>query len=263
MEVRGTGRSVLLVHGLTANGWIWRDVASGLESSHRVVVPDLAARGASSPSPADDYRLETERTRLAAVVAALDLRSPLVVGHSQGAALAVALAAEGPPVRGLVLVNPVTPWTARPAVLDLMRLPGLGWASRILVPLLGRRLTRWVLRRRVFTGVEDVPCGAVDRFAAPWATPGRARALPRVLADWNPGALRRYFPPPSSPAGRVLAGGRDARVRPGHAARLAEGIGAPLRVLPHAGHAIPMECPETVVGAVAGLERGHEGERSG
>lgn len=255
VRVRGRGPPVVLVHGLTANGWIWHAVADSLMASHRVVVPDLAGRGASPPPPGGDYRLETERARLAGVLGELGLRSPLVVGHSQGAALAVALAARGPPLRGLVLVNPVTPWTARPRVLELLGLPGTGAALAVLVPALRRRVTRWVLRHRVFTGTGRVPPDAVERFAAPYAARARARALAALLADWNPGALARYFPPPSAPPGRVLAGARDARIRPGHAARLAGGIGAPFRVLAGAGHAIPLERPRAVSEAVAGVER--------
>lgn len=248
MEVRGSGSPVLALHGLTANRSVWSPLAERLPRGLSLVAPDLAARGESGPASSGRYRLRDELRRLRSGLRALDARPAVVVGHSQGAALAVALAATEPSVRGLVLCSPVCPWTPRPPLLDL--LAGAGSAARRVVPLLRRPVTRWVLRHRVYADPTLADGAAVERYAGPWASPSRAEALPRILADWNPSALWPYFPPPPA-AVRVLAGERDRRVPPADAARLARAADAELRVLREAAHGLPEERPGAVASALA------------
>ena len=87
------GPPVLLVHGITANWQDWRaTVAHLLTAGHRVLALDLRGHGAST--------LGAERpgtARLAAdlreVLEALDLRDAVLVGHSLGGYLSLAVAA--------------------------------------------------------------------------------------------------------------------------------------------------------------------------
>lgn len=248
----GSGTPVLALHGLTANRTIWRPLARVSPQGLRLVAPDLAGRGRSPPAPSGRYRLRDELRRLRSFLARDGSPPPLVVGHSQGAALALALAAVEPGVRGLVLCCPVCPWTPRPPGLDLLR--GAGPLARRAVPALRRPVTRWVLRHRVYADPTRADGEAVSRYADPWASPDRAAELPRILADWNPAALWPYLPPPPRPT-FVLAAVGDRRVPPADAARLARAGDARLRVLRGAAHGLPEERPDAVARALEAVRR--------
>ena len=100
---------VLLVHGATEDGQCFPRVAAALGAEHIVVMPDARGHGASSPPPAGwSYALQGDD--LAAVISALGLEQPAVIGHSMGCGAALHLAAQHPGlVRALVLEDP-GPW---------------------------------------------------------------------------------------------------------------------------------------------------------
>lgn len=105
VEVEGTGgRLHLLIHGFAGDRTAWAVTAAALRrAGHRTAVFDLPGHG-NNDAPAPDLTALTE----AALAVANTLPGPLVlVGHSMGAAVAVALAARlGAKVSGLVLLTP-------------------------------------------------------------------------------------------------------------------------------------------------------------
>lgn len=247
LRVAGSGRPVLALHGLTANGRLWEPLVERLPPGRQLLAPDLPGRGRSPPTPDGRYRLRDELRRLRGLLREVGRRPRVVVGHSHGAALAVALAATEPGVRSLVLCCPVCPWTPRPPLPGW--LPALAPLARGVVPALRTPVTRWVLRHRVYADPTRADDAAVRRYAGPWADPARARHLPRILSDWNPAALWPYFPPPPIPV-IVLAGRDDARIPPRDAARLARAADAGFRVLGDAAHGLPEERPGDVARAL-------------
>lgn len=249
LRVRGRGPRLLMLHGLTAHGGAWEPVVRRLERQFTLVVPDLLSRGRSEPRPDLSHGLARETARAREVARATGTAGAPVVGHSQGAALAAALAVGPGTPAGLVLVCPVTPWTRRPAVLEALRSPAVRRAAASLAVRLRRPVGRWVLRHRVFADPGRVDPATVERYAAPWARPLRARALLRVLADWRPRELAGRLPADPPPC-RVLAGDRDRRVRPGEARRLARRLGADFERIEDAAHMVPVEAPGAVARAV-------------
>lgn len=249
MRIRGRGPRLLLLHGLTAHGGAWRPVAERLERRWTLVVPDLLSRGRSEPRPDLSHGLGPEARRVRALARAEEAAGSPVVGHSQGAALAVALAGGPDPPSGLVLACPVTPWTRRPAVLGALRSAAVRRAAAPLASRFRRPAARWVLRRRVFADPDRVDGATVERYAAPWAEPSRARGLLRALADWRPSELAGRLPDDPPPT-RVVAGARDRRIRPCEARRLAGRLDAPCEMIEDAAHMVPAEAPGAVVRAV-------------
>lgn len=75
---------------------------------YRVTVPDVRGRGESERAPAGGYRLVDYAADVAGLVEALNLRRPVVLGHSMGARIAAAYAVlHAPDDHGLlVLVDP-------------------------------------------------------------------------------------------------------------------------------------------------------------
>lgn len=80
------------------------------EMGYRVTVPDLRGRGGTDRPPTGSYRLTDYAADVAALVAALELRTPTVLGHSLGARIAAAYAVlHAPDDHGqLILVDPPT-----------------------------------------------------------------------------------------------------------------------------------------------------------
>lgn len=95
-------RAFLLVHGLSSNAKLWDGVAEALAGAgHPVYAVDLRGHGESS-SPPTGYDTATAAADLAALIAALGLRSPVVAGQSWGGNVVVRLAAEHPELVGAV-----------------------------------------------------------------------------------------------------------------------------------------------------------------
>ena len=102
------GRPVILVHGLAASARIFGAAFDSLGARHRLLAPDLLGFG-DSPKPDSGYSLADHSEALVACVeaAGLDDEPAIVVGHSFGALVALAMARCRPDlVGGLVLVSP-------------------------------------------------------------------------------------------------------------------------------------------------------------
>ena len=250
----GRGPSLLLLHGISADHTEWLDVGRRLTGEFRVLAPDLLGRGASRSEPGAMFSLEAEVARLEELLSALDIERPFVAGHSHGASLALALA-ERFPIAGLLLASPVTPWTRKPA---LVRLLESGIVVRLVEPVLRicrRPLTRYILTRRVYGEHPPHVDDAVERYAAPYAEPARARVLLRILRDWNPRALEGLAPPPGV-AIRVVTGAADRRIAAFDAARWAECLGASFTIVDGAGHGLTEEAPARIATLLRELAAG-------
>ncbi|RDI50742.1 alpha/beta fold hydrolase [Nocardia mexicana] len=103
------GRPVaVLLHGNADSSAAWARVGPVLAEGFTVYALDLRGHGASATPPAGRYELDAAADDVRAFLDALELRSPLLVGHSWGAAIALLVAVgsgDSParPLRGLVL----------------------------------------------------------------------------------------------------------------------------------------------------------------
>jgi pimeloyl-ACP methyl ester carboxylesterase len=93
VEVTGSGRPVVLMHGFPDSGRLWRHQVEPLASAGmQVIVPDLRGYGASGQPPGvDDYSLLFLAADVLAVLDELGVSRAHVVGHDWGAALAWSL----------------------------------------------------------------------------------------------------------------------------------------------------------------------------
>jgi pimeloyl-ACP methyl ester carboxylesterase len=107
---QGSGQPLLLLHGLAGQMAHYSyAVLDHLAADYRVVIVDRPGSGYSTRDAATSANLPAQAGALAALIDTLQLDRPLVVGHSLGGAVALALALDHPEkVGGLALVAPLT-----------------------------------------------------------------------------------------------------------------------------------------------------------
>ena len=121
----GSGPLVVLLHGFPYTWFEWRNQIVALaEAGYRVVAPDIRGFGQSGkPANAEDYTVLHCAGDVVALLAALDARQAVVVGHDLGAWVAAAAARLRPDLfPALALVSTVVP--PREA-----QRPSEGWAA--------------------------------------------------------------------------------------------------------------------------------------
>jgi N-formylmaleamate deformylase len=97
---------LVIVPGITSPAATWEFISIQLAPDYRVITLDLRGRGLSD-QPADGFTLPDYARDVAAVIEALGLERPSLVGHSMGARIAAATAVHSPGVAGpLVLADP-------------------------------------------------------------------------------------------------------------------------------------------------------------
>jgi len=161
---RGAGPVVVLVHGLGGNLRNFYGLLDKLAATCRVVAVDRPGSGYSTVS-GEHPTLSAQATIIARFLRRLGVDRPLLVGHSLGGALALALALDHPDrVRALVLISTLSRVErAPPAIfksLDI-RSPALRWliAWTLMAPL--GKLAQQATLKAVFAP-ELVP----ENFAA-------------------------------------------------------------------------------------------------
>src|SRR5262249_57398656 len=105
---------VVLAHGFSDDGLCWTPVAEALAPDYDITMVDARGHGLSD-APPQSYGPSDQAADIAGVVGALGLRRPPVLGHSMGAATALAPAGVYPDLpRPIPLADP--PARVPPAV---------------------------------------------------------------------------------------------------------------------------------------------------
>lgn len=101
----GTGPALVFLHGFCENKAFWQDFVSPLAADHRVILIDLPGFGRNH-APRPDYSMESGARYVQQVLADLQLEKCVVIGHSMGGYVALALAEQSPQLlAGLVLFH--------------------------------------------------------------------------------------------------------------------------------------------------------------
>ncbi len=102
----GSGDPALLfVHGWCCDSTNWRPQVSAFRRTHRIVATDLRGHGRSG-KPEQDYTMDGFAEDLEWLMRELDLRKPVIIGHSMGGLIALLLARRKKrALRGLVMVD--------------------------------------------------------------------------------------------------------------------------------------------------------------
>lgn len=160
-------RAVVLLHGYSASVEWWNRVAAALPD-HRVVAVDLVGHGGSeAPSDAASYSIESQASAVRNALDALGVRHVVMVGHSMGGFVALALAEQDPERVERVVISDT------PAEMSLAAMPPL--ADVACAPIIGQAIDR--LRPVDVITDSSLQTGFADGFAVP---PLAHRSLERL-----------------------------------------------------------------------------------
>lgn len=254
---RGEGTPLVLLHG---NGSMIADFASsGLldlaAARHRVIVFDRPGFGHSSRPRDTTWSADAQARLIHAALARLGVGPAIVLGHSWGASVAVALALSHPgAVTGLVLASGYYFPSAKVAAVAASgpAIPILGDVMRYTIAPITARLSWPLLMRKIF---------------GPAPVPARFRCFPKELAV-RPSQIRAQaaesallIPTAAAASGRyadlrmpvVIIGGTGDRLIDfdKQSRRLHETISpSVLRPVSGSGHMVHQTDPEAVMAAV-------------
>ena len=102
---QGKGTAIILIHGFLENASMWNDIAPELSKRNRVITVDLLGHG-NSDCLGYVHSMELFAETIKAVIKHLKIRKYILVGHSLGGYISLALAKTNPlQIKGLCLVN--------------------------------------------------------------------------------------------------------------------------------------------------------------
>lgn len=252
----GQGPAIVMIHGLAGQMRNFAAVAGRLQSSHRVVLIDRPGSG-HSPGRGDDS-LTDQAAIVADLIDTLGLDRPLVVGHSLGGAVSMALALNYPDkISGLALIAPLTqvqekvPAAFRGLVIGKPAVRAI-IANTLAIPMM--RLNSAKSRAVLFAPEPVHPAFDLDYGGAMLARPHAVYASSSELVAVNDALapLVARYGEIALPV-RILFGEGD-QILPAvvHGTRTASEIrGALCTLLPDAGHMLPVTLPARVAGFVA------------
>ncbi len=249
----GAGPSLVLIHGLAGQlGNFTHSLLVPLSGDFRVVAFDRPGSGYSTRAAGSPAGLRAQAATLARAIRALELDRPVVVGHSLGGAVALAIALDHPEsVSGLALIAPLTHPVMRPPLLFLgLALPSgparkfLAWTLATPVSLLARD---WGARQ-VFSPETPPKDFAVAGGALLGVRPRNVweSGADMLAANGDLSAMAPRYPSLAIPVG-VLYGHGDAILDwRAHGETLAAEIpGLDLEVVA-GGHMLPVTAPDAV-----------------
>lgn len=248
------GTPIVLLGGFIEPSWVWHEVGPLLGRAHRVYAVDLPPFGYSQRRGPFTLAHWTELVQ--GFDSRLDIRRPVLVGHSLGAAVAVSVATQSPrTVSGIVL-------------LDGDALPGggaAGWLSHLLLPPWYTSVYRiatgwdWIFRKGLDSawGSSTPPFtkAFIDEWQRPFRVSGTAAAFASMLGHGIQGVSTATIASVSVP--RLVVWGSDDTVDSVSAGReTAALMHAPFLEIPGAGHLSMLAQPALVARAIERLAAG-------
>lgn len=243
----GSGRPMVLIHGLVGSSSNWRRNISVLAQEASVYAIDQLNMGESQRIHGLDASLVATADRVAAFMDAVNIAQADLVGHSHGGAVALMLAARHPErVRSLILFAPANPFSKLDRVLVRLYSTPLGRVAALTAPHLPIRLQRFALGR-MYGNPARIADGCLQGYTDGLRVPGTIRHILTIVRGWfsNMAALKAMLPRVASVPTLLIWGDRDRAVEPHSAMQLQRVLwNSELHILRGAGHIVFEEMPE-------------------
>jgi pimeloyl-ACP methyl ester carboxylesterase len=260
---RGTGPTLVLLHGngATAQDFVQSGVFNLLAKDHRVIAFDRPGFGFSDRPRSRIWTPIAQGELLSKALLQLSVHRAVIVGHSWGTLVALALAKRNPSLTaGLVLLSGYYFPSIRSDVVLATgpAVPVLGDIMRYTIsPFLGRVMARLVFRKMF--APAPVPANFAREFPLELAVrPSQIRASAAETALMIPGAasLAEHYRELSIPIA-IMAGLGDKIVESeSQSGRLAAEVPqSSLHYVPAAGHMLHHIVPEEVVAVIEDVAR--------
>ena len=244
-----TGPLVVLAHGFTNGREVWAPVAHRLiREGARVALYDHRGHG-SSTTGTDGHTIERLGNDLAELLAALDARDAVLVGHSMGGMTLQSFAATHPDVvrdrvAGLVLVATAAHGIGRDPRSDKRAARAAG--HRATERFVGSKVGHAFFRSVYGVAVRRADLALSQEGFLATTSAAREQFTDAMLAM----DLRKANAAIDVPT-TVLIGARDTLLPPKLGEEVAASInGARIVRLPEVGHMLPLEAPDQVVEAI-------------
>lgn len=244
---------IVLLHGTGAATHSWRGLMPLLASENRVIAMDLPGHGFTRGKPAGGLSLPGMAKAVSALLAALDARPALLVGHSAGAAIALRMVmgdAQPPRVVGLNPALMPFPGVFAPLLQTLAR----ALVLNPFVPRIFARSTRGAGDTERFltrsTG-SRIDAEGLRCYAALIGNSHHCRGALEMMAGWDLAGLQRDLPKIAAPV-LLIHGDRDSAV-PTSAVEQARKLmpDARMSLLAGLGHLAHEERPELIAEGIA------------
>ena len=192
---KGRGPDILMIHGCPGSLEDWDPVMDELAKNFRVTVYDRPGYGYSS-GDGNRFSLEYNAGVALKLIKVLGLKEPLVVGHSYGAATALALAVKNPPqIRGFVLcASPGYPKVHEGFWNRALSIPYFGEGlTAVIAPLFGARLVRAGILSGFDPNQSSIPEGFIALRSKMWLKPSVMTTRAREYMNLESG-LEKILP---------------------------------------------------------------------
>jgi pimeloyl-ACP methyl ester carboxylesterase len=111
VTTRGTGRDVILIHGLGGHRDQWSGVAESLDDRYRLHLVQMNGfAGVPAPTAAGETVAAPAAEEIARYITETGLDRPAVIGHSMGGSIGMMLAARHPQLVGRLMVVDMIPF---------------------------------------------------------------------------------------------------------------------------------------------------------
>jgi pimeloyl-ACP methyl ester carboxylesterase len=243
----GSGRPMLLIHGLVGSSANWRNNIDALAAQASVYAIDLVNMGKSQRVGGLNPALGATARRIVAVMDALGLAEADIVAHSHGGAIALMLAALHPERVGrLILFAPANPYCrSSDLIMRICSSPWGGFLARLL-PYLPPPIQRLALGQ-IYGGANRVVDSCLREVVDGLRKPVTLDHVLSIVRGWSAEraklktALRRVKWIPAL----LVWGDQDCTVSFSSAVKLHRKLRASeLVVLPGRGHGSFEETPE-------------------